>query len=122
MACFSVGYSEQNLLTGKDWGPWARCPCKSFFDASEKEEDEVGNRTWSGESRIQDWCDWRDVWWQCQAASVDKRAWERGGGCHGAATTFALGPRLAIVATTEGGRDGEYSWRRGDLVMIQYNI
>ena len=41
------------------------------------------------------------------------RGWERGGGCQGAATSFALGRRLAIVATTEGGRDGEYTWEDG---------
>ena len=41
---------------------------------------------------------------------MDMRWGERGGGCHGAATSFALGRRLAIVATTDGGRDGEYTW------------
>ena len=32
-----------------------------------------------------------------------------GRGCHGTAVNFALGRRLAIVDTTEGGRDGEYT-------------
>ena len=40
---------------------------------------------------------------------MDMRWLERGGGCHGTAVNFALGRRLAIVDTTEGGRDGEYT-------------
>ena len=79
------------------------------MDASIREDPVVGRRTWSGERRIQDWWDWRDVWWQCQAARVDMRWLERGGGCHGTAVNFALGRRLAIVDTTDGGRDGEYT-------------